>query len=271
MELSEAKRRIVLRKRQELTRSVQNAPKEVSPEQNASLRVNSDHGEYRARCGIVRHRRCPNPRVPRSTPSAYSQRTKQSALLRALETELIAPGEAELTLESAREVVYDARRNRRCGSLMSDVLTQTSERPITVRMSIGRALAHGAKFNLYIFLLVLLPSLISGRFTVNLQLVATYLFLSALVGLGARELLKVSISPKGIGRRRRPIYWREITEIERQGKTFFLPHWQIHATYQPTVMVADAVAGRPEFRDAVERFSPSDSPIRNLPPRVGAH
>ena len=28
----------------------------------------------RARCGIVRHRRCPNPRVPRSTPSAYSRR-----------------------------------------------------------------------------------------------------------------------------------------------------------------------------------------------------
>jgi hypothetical protein len=27
-----------------------------------------------ARCGIVRHRRCPNTRVPRSTPSAYSQR-----------------------------------------------------------------------------------------------------------------------------------------------------------------------------------------------------
>jgi len=28
----------------------------------------------RARCGIVRHQRCPNPRLPRSTPSAYSQR-----------------------------------------------------------------------------------------------------------------------------------------------------------------------------------------------------
>ena len=28
----------------------------------------------RARCGIVRHRRCPNPRPPRSTPLAYSQR-----------------------------------------------------------------------------------------------------------------------------------------------------------------------------------------------------
>jgi hypothetical protein len=28
-----------------------------------------------ARCGIVRHRRCPNPRLPRSTPSAYSQRS----------------------------------------------------------------------------------------------------------------------------------------------------------------------------------------------------
>jgi len=28
----------------------------------------------RARCGIVRHRRCLNPRMPRSTPSAYSQR-----------------------------------------------------------------------------------------------------------------------------------------------------------------------------------------------------
>ena len=28
----------------------------------------------RARCGIVRHRRCLNPRVPRSTPSAYSRR-----------------------------------------------------------------------------------------------------------------------------------------------------------------------------------------------------
>ncbi len=27
-----------------------------------------------ARCGIVRHRRCLNPRVPRSTPSAYSRR-----------------------------------------------------------------------------------------------------------------------------------------------------------------------------------------------------
>ena len=117
----------------------------------------------------------------------------------------------------------------------------------------------------------MLPSLISGRFTVNLQLVATYLFLSALVGLGARELLKVSISPEGIGRRRRPIYWREITEVERQGKTFFLPHWQIHATYQPTVMVADAVAGRPEFCGAVERFSPSDSSIRDLPLWAGAH
>ena len=74
LELSGAKRQIVLRKCQELTRSVQNAPKKVSSEQNASLRVNSDHGEYRARCGIVRHRRCLNPRMPRSTPSAYSQR-----------------------------------------------------------------------------------------------------------------------------------------------------------------------------------------------------
>jgi len=27
----------------------------------------------RARCGIVRHRRCLNPRVPRSTPPAYSR------------------------------------------------------------------------------------------------------------------------------------------------------------------------------------------------------
>jgi hypothetical protein len=30
-----------------------------------------------ARCGIVRHRRCPNPRLPRSTPSAYSRRGPQ--------------------------------------------------------------------------------------------------------------------------------------------------------------------------------------------------
>ena len=40
---------------------------------------------------------------------------------------------------------------------MSDVPTQASDQLITVRMSIGRALAKGAKFNLYIFLLVLLP------------------------------------------------------------------------------------------------------------------
>ena len=174
-------------------------------------------------------------------------------------------------LESPREVVYDARRNRRCGSPMSDVPTHTSDRLITVRMSTGRALATGAKFNLFIFLLVLLPGLISSRYTFNLPLVGAYLFLSALVGLGARELLKMSISPEGIGPRRRPIYWREITEVERKGKNFFLPHWQIHATYQPSVMVADAVAGRPEFCDAVERFSPSDSPIRNLPSRTGVH
>ena len=31
----------------------------------------------RARCGIVRHRRCLNPRLPRSTPSAYSRREAQ--------------------------------------------------------------------------------------------------------------------------------------------------------------------------------------------------
>jgi len=74
LELFGAKRQIVLRKRQEKTRGVQNAPEKISPEQNASFGVNSDHGEYRSRCGIVRHRRCLNPRVPRSTPSAYSQR-----------------------------------------------------------------------------------------------------------------------------------------------------------------------------------------------------
>jgi hypothetical protein len=32
---------------------------------------------YRARCGIVRHRRRPNPRLPHSTPSAYSRRGPQ--------------------------------------------------------------------------------------------------------------------------------------------------------------------------------------------------
>ena len=37
-----------------------------------------------------------------------------------------------------------------------------------------------------------------------------------------------------------------------QGQDFFLPHCLIHATYQPTVMVADAVAGRPEFWGAAE-------------------
>ena len=112
---------------------------------------------------------------------------------------------------------------------MSQVPTHTSDRPITFRMSIGKALAAGALF-----------------------------------GLGARELLKVSISPEGIGPRRRPIYWREIAELERNDEGFFLRHWQIHATYQPTVMVENAVAARPEFRDAVERLSPSDSPIRDL-------
>ena len=66
------KRPLVLHERQEKTRSVQDAPEEVSLEQSASFRVNSDHAQHRARCGIVRHRRCPNPRVPRSTPSAYS-------------------------------------------------------------------------------------------------------------------------------------------------------------------------------------------------------
>ena len=155
---------------------------------------------------------------------------------------------------------------------MSHVPTHTSEQPITFRMSIGKALAAGAKFNLYIFFLVLLPSLIFGSDAVNLGLlVVVYLFGSALFGLGARELLKVSISPEGIGPRRRPIYWREITEVERNDKGFFLPHWQIHATYQPTVMVAHAVAGRPEFRDAVERLSPSDSPIRDLTAVPGWH
>ena len=155
---------------------------------------------------------------------------------------------------------------------MSDVPTHTSDGLITVRMSMGKALAAGAKFNLYIFLLVLLPGLISGWDAAKFgPLVAAYVLLSAMVGLGARELLKVSVSPEGIGPRRRPIYWREITEVERKGKNFFLPHWQIDATYQPTVMVADAVAGRPEFCGAVERFSPSDSPIRDLPLRAGAH
>ena len=103
LKLSGAKRQIVPRKCQELTRSVQNAPKKVSSEQNASLRVNSDHAEYRARCGIVRHRRCPNPRVPRSTPSAYSQRgsweSKDTRVRRMAAATLPAPFAASLQRE----------------------------------------------------------------------------------------------------------------------------------------------------------------------------
>ena len=40
----------------------------------------------RARCGIVRHRRCPNPRLPRSTPSAYSRRLRGPVTARLRDT-----------------------------------------------------------------------------------------------------------------------------------------------------------------------------------------
>ena len=105
------KRHIVLHARQEKTRSVQNAPKQVSLEQSASFRINSDDGKYRARCRIVRHRRCLNPRMQRSTPSAYSHggdcvaehRTRERSSWRGLRTRrankpkaLSAPLTAEL-------------------------------------------------------------------------------------------------------------------------------------------------------------------------------
>ena len=51
---------------------IQNAPNKVSLRQNPPFSVSSGHADCRARCGIVRHRRCLNPRSPRSTPSAYS-------------------------------------------------------------------------------------------------------------------------------------------------------------------------------------------------------
>ena len=47
------------------------------PSQSFARSCSGERNAYRARCGIVRHRRCPNPRMPRSTPSAYSQRDTQ--------------------------------------------------------------------------------------------------------------------------------------------------------------------------------------------------
>ncbi len=60
------------------TKTMQKATREVSSERSATF----------SRCGIVGHRRCPNPRLPRSTPSAYSQRTKQGQ-------ELLSPALAD--------------------------------------------------------------------------------------------------------------------------------------------------------------------------------
>ena len=58
MEALSRKRQRALRKRQETTGCVDDAPKNVSRGLNASNRDNLNHGDHRARCGIVRHRRC---------------------------------------------------------------------------------------------------------------------------------------------------------------------------------------------------------------------
>ena len=68
----------------------------------------------RARCGIVRHRRCPNPRMPRSTPSAYSQRTNR---VTTLVTGSTIPGQAQAVSESLQKYRHrESGRSRQFGS-----------------------------------------------------------------------------------------------------------------------------------------------------------
>lgn len=146
---------------------------------------------------------------------------------------------------------------------MSHEPEQNLSGTITFRMSIGKALATAAKFNFLIFMVVaILPMIVRWDATNFPMVLVAFGLLSGAFAVPIREVFKVSISPEGIGTRRRPIYWSEITEVERGGG--FPSQWQAHATYQPSVIVVESIAGTDEFREAIERFSPEDSAIRKM-------
>ena len=94
-------------------------------------------------------------------------------------------------------------------------------------------------------------------------LLVVFVVCSVLFAAAARAMLKIWITAEGIGSRKRPMYWNEITEMDRS-TMWFLPGWQVHAVYQESVTVPDAIVAMPEFRATLERLSPPDCKIRRM-------
>lgn len=140
---------------------------------------------------------------------------------------------------------------------------KSADEAITFRMSMGRALFTSGAFYLYIFLLVGFLPMTRSDSTRNLTgVLLVFVVFTLAWSFGLRELHRVTVSPQGIGSRRRPIYWNEITEVERPDR--FGSSWRVNAVYIPTVMVVKAIVQTPEFRDTLDRFAPEDCVIREM-------
>jgi hypothetical protein len=146
---------------------------------------------------------------------------------------------------------------------MADASENTVADSVTLRMSWRRALMLGGAFNFGIFVITALPRVVvRGDFSALLHAIGFFSVLMLLYSWPMRELLKVWMSPEGIGSRRNPTPWNEIHEVER-GK-FFGSAWSLYSTYQPDVMVIGSVANTPEFREALDRFAPPEHLVRQI-------
>ena len=135
----------------------------------------------------------------------------------------------------------------------------------TFRMSIGQALGGGSGFAFVMMIVGLFSSVgVSWDAMGFLTVVGVFIPVSVLTGLFFRELLKVSVSSEGIGSKRRPMLWSEMNEVEHGRIMMGVKGFYVRSTYRPTVTIAESVAEVPAFRDAVERFSPADCPIRQV-------
>lgn len=143
------------------------------------------------------------------------------------------------------------------------MLDESSVDAVTLRMSFANALIGAAKFNAFIFLFVSLPDLVLGRGVNNLDnIFVFFVVFTTVVGIGFRELTKVSLSPAGIGSRSSPIEWSKINEVERKRWGFGSGiSWTIYWTYRDE-WILGSIVRTPEFQETLDRFAPAESQIR---------
>ena len=129
-------------------------------------------------------------------------------------------------------------------------------------MSIGATLRIGAALTFYMVLILAFWPLTMSRNLIELLKIGAFVIVaSVLIGFLLRELLKVSVSSEGIGKKPRPMFWSEINEVEHEEIMWCVKGFHVQATCRPTVVVVDSIAKSLAFRDAVDRHSPEDCPI----------